>query len=80
MSIFAREITWNEIDYSNCNMAKQTTSSLLNAKPFLKWAGGKGQLLSQLNELLPAGVYERDFTYIEPFVGGGAIEHHYVLI
>ena len=57
-------------------MAKQTTTSLLNAKPFLKWAGGKGQLLSQLNELLPAGVYERDFTYIEPFVGGGAMLFH----
>lgn len=57
-------------------MAKQTTSSFLNAKPFLKWAGGKGQLLSQLNELLPTGIYERDFTYIEPFVGGGAMLFH----
>ena len=54
-------------------MAKQTTSTFQSAKPFLKWAGGKGQLLSQLNDLLPAGVYERDFTYIEPFVGRGAI-------
>ena len=57
-------------------MAKQTTSTFQSAKPFLKWAGGKGQLLSQLNDLLPAGVYERDFTYIEPFVGGGAMLFH----
>lgn len=57
-------------------MAKRITTTLQNAKPFLKWAGGKGQLLSQLNELLPAGVYERDFTYIEPFVGGGAMLFH----
>lgn len=57
-------------------MAKRTTTTLQNPKPFLKWAGGKGQLLSQLNELLPAGVYDRDFTYIEPFVGGGAMLFH----
>jgi DNA adenine methylase len=54
-------------------MAKQTTSSFLNAKPFLKWAGGKSQLLSQLNELLPDGVYDKEFTYIEPFVEECAI-------
>ena len=47
-----------------------------NAKPFLKWAGGKGQLLSQLDELLPTGLEDRDFTYIEPFVGGGAMLFH----
>ena len=37
------------------------------AKPFLKWAGGKGQLLPQLDALLPNGLDEREFTYIEPF-------------
>ena len=44
-----------------------------NAKPFLKWAGGKGQLLSQLEDLLPVGIEDRELTYIEPFVGGGAM-------
>ena len=44
-----------------------------NAKPFIKWAGGKGKLLSQLNEHLPQILNEREFTYIEPFVGGGAM-------
>ncbi len=43
------------------------------AKPFLKWAGGKGQLLSQLAEHLPGRIGEAPFTYIEPFVGGGAM-------
>ena len=44
-----------------------------NAKPFIKWAGGKGQLLSQLDEHLPQTLKEQEFTYIEPFVGGGAM-------
>ena len=43
------------------------------AKPFLKWAGGKGQLLSQLDQHLPDDLKEQEFTYIEPFVGGGAM-------
>lgn len=43
------------------------------AKPFLKWAGGKGQLLSQLEQHLPNDLEKREFTYIEPFVGGGAM-------
>ena len=44
------------------------------ARPFIKWAGGKGQLLEQLDKLLPNDFGERqDITYIEPFVGGGAM-------
>jgi len=43
------------------------------AKPFLKWAGGKGQLLSQLEQHLPEDLIEHEFTYVEPFVGGGAM-------
>ena len=43
------------------------------AKPFLKWAGGKGQLLSQLSEHFPDRIHREPFTYIEPFVGGGAM-------
>ena len=46
------------------------------AKPFLKWAGGKGQLLSQLDAHLPVGLEDRKFTYVEPFVGGGAMLFH----
>lgn len=43
------------------------------AKPFVKWVGGKGQLLSQLENHMPKDLYEHVFTYIEPFVGGGAM-------
>lgn len=48
----------------------------MEAKPFLKWAGGKGQLLSQLDEHLPEELQGQEFTYIEPFVGGGAMLFH----
>jgi hypothetical protein len=37
--------------------------------PFLKWAGGKRQLLPRILDLAPA----RIDTYYEPFVGGGAV-------
>ena len=39
------------------------------ARPFLKWAGGKGQLLAQFAALYPRQVHR----YIEPFVGSGAV-------
>jgi len=48
---------------------------IINAKPFLKWAGGKTQLLDELIKRLPATVkntYTID-SYVEPFVGGGAM-------
>jgi DNA adenine methylase len=38
---------------------------------FLKWAGGKRQLVPKLLELLPDDIRER--RYIEPMVGGGAL-------
>ena len=43
------------------------------AKPFLKWAGGKSQLIDQIKEQLPHSLYNKPFTYIEPFVGSGAV-------
>ena len=41
-------------------------------KPFLKWAGGKGQLLPEIENYYP---FENDkiTKYAEPFVGGGAV-------
>lgn len=39
------------------------------AKPFLKWAGGKGQLLTEIRKFYPAKIEK----YCEPFVGGGAV-------
>ena len=46
-------------------------------KPFVKWAGGKGKLLRILEANLPTGFIEHEaVTYIEPFVGGGAMLFH----
>ena len=43
-------------------------------KPFVKWAGGKGNLLQQLNNYYPMELkYGYIDTYIEPFIGGGAV-------
>ena len=42
---------------------------MLKGKPFVKWAGGKRQILDKLKEHLP----EEYDTYYEPFVGGGAL-------
>ena len=43
------------------------------AKPFLKWAGGKTQLISEIKKSLPHEITNEKFTYLEPFVGSGAI-------
>jgi DNA adenine methylase len=39
--------------------------------PFLKWVGGKRQLMSSIVEHLPDNI--KDYRYIEPFIGGGAV-------
>lgn len=43
------------------------------AKPFLKWAGGKTQLITEIEKSLPFEITNNKFTYIEPFVGSGAV-------
>lgn len=44
------------------------------AKPFVKWAGGKTQLLGEIKKSLPKNLCQyHDLTYVEPFVGGGAV-------
>ncbi|MDX1960051.1 MAG: Dam family site-specific DNA-(adenine-N6)-methyltransferase [Leptospiraceae bacterium] len=46
----------------------------MNAKPFLKWAGGKTQLIQKIEERLPDKLRnsKKIKNYIEPFIGGGA--------
>ena len=41
------------------------------AEPFVKWAGGKRQLLEEIHARLPKDLDEH--KYYEPFVGGGAL-------
>jgi DNA adenine methylase len=43
-------------------------------KPYLKWAGGKRQLLPEIEKNLPADMSA--YTYYEPFVGAGAVLFH----
>jgi DNA adenine methylase len=44
-----------------------------NVKPFLKWAGGKTQLIPDIEKNLPRSVVDKRFVYVEPFVGSGAV-------
>ena len=45
----------------------------MQAKPFLKWAGGKTQLITDIEKALPKEFISQKFTYVEPFVGSGAV-------
>jgi DNA adenine methylase len=51
---------------------QQYDQILVTPKPFVKWAGGKRQLIPILNQNLP----ESFGTYYEPFLGGGALLFH----
>ena len=42
---------------------------MIKGKPFVKWAGGKRQIIDKLKLYVP----EEYDTYYEPFVGGGAL-------
>jgi DNA adenine methylase len=50
-----------------------TPKTLSEPKPFLKWAGGKTQLISSIQSSLHPSILKEKFTYLEPFVGSGAI-------
>ncbi len=50
---------------------RYNTGNDTGVKPFLKWAGGKGQLLKEIEQYYP---FNNGITkYAEPFVGGGAV-------
>ena len=53
-------------------MSQQYDQILTTPKPFVKWAGGKRQLIPILHQNLP----ENFGTYFEPFLGGGALLFH----
>jgi len=62
-------------ELSGCMQITLTNKQLINARPFMKWAGGKTQLLEELSKRLPAEILESGIIdrYVEPFVGGGAM-------
>lgn len=53
-------------------MAKTKKNRLV--APFVKWVGGKRQIMSPIVKLLPNNI--QDYKYIEPFIGGGAVLFH----
>src|SRR5574344_494781 len=55
-------------------MEKNRLNNKAQGKPFVKWVGGKTQLLPFIEKKLPADFSRcRHLTYVEPFVGGGAV-------
>ncbi|BEO98021.1 hypothetical protein FNCP11_03370 [Fusobacterium nucleatum] len=45
----------------------------IKCKPFIKWVGGKGQLLPEINKLYPIELGKTINKYAEIFIGGGAV-------
>ncbi len=55
-------------------MISKTTATDLTARPYVKWAGGKSQLLPQFQLCYPPELASGQITrYVEPFVGSGAV-------
>ena len=56
-------------------MLENNNNDLKYVKPFLKWAGGKTQLLTEFERRLPGVIKDKNAikSYVEPFVGGGAL-------
>ena len=52
----------------------ETQENKTTARPFVKWAGGKWALIKEFVKHLPNDFKEQqNITYVEPFVGGGAM-------
>jgi DNA adenine methylase len=58
---------------STTTFSTVTKSISMSAKPFLKWVGGKQQLLGQFEDFLTIDIKR----YLEPFIGGGAVFFHF---
>ena len=69
--IFAQE--YREFHcYNNWTYMKRLDT--YSARPFVKWVGGKTQLLDDIRKALPCDLSDRKaVTYVEPFGGGGAV-------
>lgn len=60
---------------SNIALPNMELPNHYKAKPFLKWAGGKTQLVDEFNLRMPKSIIATRTIerYVEPFVGGGAM-------
>ena len=56
----------------NSTQINLTGEDVLDAKPFVKWAGGKRKLVKKFVHLIP----KKFNRYFEPFIGGGALYFH----
>jgi len=64
-------------DHKSVDLFGERPARGISAKPFVKWVGGKTNLLKILESQLPADFdSQTNVTYIEPFVGGGAMLFH----
>lgn len=61
------------VTHLTCRFASMESKRKREPKPFLKWAGGKTQLITEIERGLPSEITNKKFTYIEPFVGSGAV-------
>ena len=59
--------------FSHKQLAHTRRPSAVAVRPFLKWAGGKSQLLAVIRASYPLGLGTTITRYAEPFVGGGAV-------
>ncbi|PKL56431.1 MAG: hypothetical protein CVV34_07920, partial [Methanomicrobiales archaeon HGW-Methanomicrobiales-5] len=67
-------INRKQIRYENLPIMVTPPKPVPAARPFLKWAGGKTQLLNECNKRLPEELQGTKITrYVEPFIGGGAV-------
>ncbi len=57
-------------DARSCEYLLDDTPKL---KPFIKWAGGKGQILDEIRSIYPDELGSSIRRYAEPFIGGGAV-------
>lgn len=61
-----------ELLKNKTNIIEDKSKNTKKVKPFLKWAGGKSQLLSELEKFYPFNYFNIK-KYAEPFIGGGAV-------
>lgn len=67
-------MNYREIEEENNKVSDLFYQYSVGAKPFLKWVGGKRQLLTQFENLYPIELKQKKIkNYYEPFVGGGAV-------
>ncbi|MHA3839351.1 Dam family site-specific DNA-(adenine-N6)-methyltransferase [Mycoplasma sp. HF14] len=63
------ETLWKIAQSLNVDISELFNDKVSEPKPFVKWAGGKTQILDELLKYVP----EKFNTYYEPFLGGGAL-------